>query len=162
MKEIWKDIEGYEGLYQVSNLGQVKSLNYKRTGKEKILSLNKKKNGYLLASLCINKKQKKFLVHRLVANTFIPNPSDLPQVNHIDQNKLNNKVDNLEWCDNRYNTRYSRAKKVVCYKDNKLIKVYDALIDVDKDGFKYSSVCRCCNNIYGYKSHLGFQWKYLE
>lgn len=109
--EIWKDIKGFEGLYQVSNLGRVKSvehivndpLNGTRTVKERILSSEKMKCGYLRTALSKDSKMKKVLTHRLVAETFIPNSQNKPQVNHIDGNKKNNAVSNLEWCNNSEN-----------------------------------------------------------
>ncbi len=113
MKEIWKDIEGYEGLYQVSNLGDVRSLKYAGGNKVKILKQGNV-NGYKRVSLHKNNKQKNYFVHRLVAMTFIPNPNNLPLVNHKDENKTNNSVDNLEWCTQKYNINYGSAiKKVV-------------------------------------------------
>lgn len=106
--EIWKDIEGYEGLYQISSLGQVKSLKDKYgNSREKILKQDK--NVYLQITLYKNGKKKTFLVHRLVAITFIDNPNNLPMVNHKDENKENNCVDNLEWCNARYNLTYGTA-----------------------------------------------------
>ena len=160
MKEIWKDIKGYNGLYQVSNLGRVKSLNYHSTGKEKILLLAENEAGYLSVEFCKNGIRKRNYVHRLVAQTFIENPDNLPQVNHIDQNKKNNQAINLEWASSKYNVRYSHAKKVGCYKDGKLIKVYDAIIDVVKDGFYSEGVYACCKGKRNY--HGGYQWKYIE
>lgn len=103
--EEWRDIEGYEGLYQVSNKGNVKSLNYRRSGKEKKLR-PEKLNGYLLVCLSKDKKHKGFLVHRLVAKYFLENPDNLPVVNHKDENKENNSSENLEWCTQRYNVNY--------------------------------------------------------
>ena len=97
--EIWKDIPNYEGLYQVSNLGNIKSLfRYK-----KILKPIKNTLGYLKVSLYKNKKIKVFSIHRLVAETFIPNPNNLPEINHKDGNKGNNNVENLEWCTRQQN-----------------------------------------------------------
>lgn len=111
--EIWKDILNYEGFYQVSNYGRVKSLNRVVEGRwgkavisEKILKSRKSKKGYLYVALYLNGKCKNIKIHRLVAMTFIPNTLNLPQVNHKDENKENNKVDNLEWCDNKYNCNY--------------------------------------------------------
>ena len=92
----WKDIPGYEGLYQVSNLGEIKSLGNGKTRKEKILRLTKDKYGYLYITLSENGKLKKFKVHRLVAMAFIPNPNNYTQINHKDENRSNNRVENLE------------------------------------------------------------------
>lgn len=104
MKEIWKDIPNYEGIYKVSNIGRVKSVlwfdpkNKRYYKRDKILKPHKTNKGYIEVSLS-NKYQKKICkVHRLVAETFIPNPNNLPQVNHIDENKSNNNMNNLEWC----------------------------------------------------------------
>jgi len=109
VEEVWKDIEGYEGLYQVSNLGRVRSFH---GDSEKIMKQTLQK-GYLRITLLKNKKQKRFLSHRLVAQAFIPNPENKPQVNHIDEDKTNNRVDNLNWMtskeNNDWGTRKSRA-----------------------------------------------------
>lgn len=94
--EIWKDVNVYEGAYQISNLGNIKSLPRKNT-KGKILKPAKNNRGYLRVGLCYKGKVRYDSVHRLVAETFIPNPKKLPEVNHIDGDKLNNKVENLEW-----------------------------------------------------------------
>ena len=107
MKEIWKDVVGYEGLYQVSNMGNVRSLNWKNCGYTRNLWLKPHNKGYFQVELVKNKKKKTFVVHRLVSVAFIPNPDNLPCVNHKDENKQNNCVDNLEWCDYGYNNRYS-------------------------------------------------------
>lgn len=110
-EEIWKDIEGYEGLYQVSNLGRVKRMRFinKNTNieKERIKSQKIRKDGYLEVALYKNGKGKYIQVHRLVAKSFIPNPKKLPQVNHIDGNKENNCVDNLEWVTNKENVTHA-------------------------------------------------------
>ena len=117
MIEIWKNIKKFED-YQVSNLGKVKSLKF---GKEKIMSQKIDRKGYLCVNLCKNGKHKKFSVHRLVAEAFIPNPNNYPQVNHKDENKQNNFVyinedgtvdlekSNLEYCTNEYNHNYGTA-----------------------------------------------------
>lgn len=111
--EIWKDVEGYEGLYQVSNFGRVKSLNYRGLGKEKVLKQGKHKQGYLLVHLYKDNKQKTSTVHKLVALAFLENPYNFPQVNHKDENKENNKVENLEFCSARYNINYgTRSERV--------------------------------------------------
>ena len=98
MEEIWKDIDGYEGLYQISNLGNVKSLNYRNQGIERILTPKCNNAGRLWVELARNGDRKPMLIHRLVAMAFIPNPNGYPQVNHMDENPKNNRVDNLEWC----------------------------------------------------------------
>ena len=106
IKEIWKDIPEYEGLYQVSNFSRVKSLNYKRSGKEKILKTYKDKYGYLILHLHNNSKGKTHFVHRLVALAFLENPENYPMINHKDESRDNNCVGNLEWCDCKYNLNY--------------------------------------------------------
>lgn len=104
--EIWKDIEGCEGKYQVSNKGRIKSLQDRGVKREKILSLLKHNSGYYSIGLMINGKCKHFLVHRLVAKAFIENPNNYNFVNHKDENKRNNDVENLEWCTKSYNAIY--------------------------------------------------------
>lgn len=109
-KRIWKDIKGFEGKYQVSNLGEVRSLNYKmrknKGNSRKLKPDLHPKSKYAKVTLRKDGKRYAFNIHRLVAQTFIPNPNNLPQVNHIDENKHNNCAWNLEWCDNRYNCNY--------------------------------------------------------
>lgn len=110
MNEIWKDIVGYEGLYQVSNLGRVKSLNYGKSGKEGLLKPKTRKNGYLEIGLRKEKKSKYILVHRLVALAFVDGYEEGLVVNHIDENKQNNVWTNLEWVTSQYNVQYSAYK----------------------------------------------------
>lgn len=115
MEEIWKDIEGYEGYYQISNLGNVKSLarNVIRSDgviqpyKERIMDKRVSTDGYYIAKLTVNRKSKSIGIHILVARHFIPNPDNLPEVNHKDLDRKNNRVDNLEWCTHQDNVRYS-------------------------------------------------------
>ena len=104
--EVWRDVPGYEGKYQVSNTGQVRSLNYMHTGKTKILKQDTSKRGYKRVILSKNGKVKAYSVHRLVAIAFIPNPNNWPQVNHKDENPANNFYKNLEWCTPKYNMNY--------------------------------------------------------
>lgn len=109
MKEIFKDIKGYEGLYQISNLGRVKSLECtinNRIYPEKILQNCDNGRGYFAIRLCKNGSQKTFSIHRLVATTFIPNPNNYKEVNHIDSDTSNNCVNNLQWCDRKTNIQH--------------------------------------------------------
>lgn len=116
MIEEWRPVIGYEGLYEVSSLGRVRSLDKYVKGKGyrlhkgKVLSPTKNKNGYLKVNLHCNGKRKTITVHRLVAQAFIPNPDNLPQVNHRDEDKTNNRVENLEMCDVKYNLSYGTAR----------------------------------------------------
>ena len=114
MKEIWKDIKGYEGLYQISNTGKIKSLerykdnhSKKQLVKEKIRKQIISKTGYYTCMLTKNGNLKLFKVHRIVAEAFIPNPNNYPIINHIDGNKLNNNVSNLEWCTRSENQKHA-------------------------------------------------------
>lgn len=115
MKEEWRDIPGYEGIYQASNLGNIRSNYTKLQGhptrsKGGILKATSNNNGYLSVALYKDGKKKKYLIHRLIATTFIPNPNNLPQINHKDENRHNNHADNLEWCTARYNNWYGTAR----------------------------------------------------
>ena len=162
-KEIWKDIQGYEGLYQISNLGRIKSLermiitsnNITKKISEKILKPCLRKNGYYSIVLQKNNKSKYYTIHRLVAKEFIPNPNNLPQVNHKDENKTNNNVNNLEWCTSKYNINYgshnerqslSRSKTVYQYSlDKKLLNVWKNTHDVNyKLGYHQGNIAACC------------------
>ena len=119
MEEIWKDIKGFEGLYQVSNLGRVRGLDriavskrgWSKKVKGEILTPSKHHYGYLQVSLTKNGKGKSVWIHSLVARAFIPNPYNLPQVNHKDENKTNNRVENLEWCTCGYNANYGTRRE---------------------------------------------------
>jgi hypothetical protein len=102
--EIFKDIKGYEGIYQISNLGNVKS--YKKN-RVKIRIPTKNTNGYLCLGLRKNNKRKMYLIHRLISEYFIENKNNKPYINHIDGNKLNNNINNLEWCTQKENVNHS-------------------------------------------------------
>ena len=106
MKEAWVDIKDYEGLYQISNLGRVKSLK-RNTAHERILIPRVGRDGYLYVGLCKNGITKTKKIHRLVAENFIENPENKKEVNHIDGNKLNNYIFNLEWCNRSYNLKHA-------------------------------------------------------
>ena len=165
MEEIWKDKKGYEGHYQVSNWGRVKSIKF---GKEKILKLIKDKDGYLQVTLCKNNIKKVYKVHRLVAEAFIDNTDNLPQVNHKDENKLNNNVDNLEWCDRLYNVRYGtgierrskkRSKPVLQYDlEGNFIKEWVSINECVRNGYNQGNVAACCRGKRKY--HKDCIWRY--
>lgn len=169
--EIWKDIVGFEGLYQISNLGNVKSLNYLHTGKERILKLSKNQYGYLYVTFRKNGEKKNYLIHRLVCQSFIPNPNNLPQVNHKDECKTNNCVENLEWCTCKENINYGSHNKRVSEKmsktvlqftkDGEFIKEWKSGKDIQRIlGFDSSHISRCC--LGKRKSAFGFVWKYSK
>lgn len=170
MEEIWRDIKGYESIYKISNLGKVLSI--KRHGtKGGILKPADNGNGYLIVGLCKNKNEKTFKIHRLVAETFIPNPKGYKCVNHIKEfEKTNNCVSNLEWCTNKYNTNYgtcrersenNHKKEVFQYDKNlNLIKKWNCIKDCEIENFDTSSITKCCKN--KRKTHKGFIWKYHE
>lgn len=110
--EAWRDIEGYEGLYKVSNIGRVRSTPRTFT-KGGILRIYKAGAGYLKLTLTKNGRQQQFYVHRLVARAFAPNPDNLPQINHIDGDKENNHINNLEWCNSADNMRHAWSNKLI-------------------------------------------------
>ena len=164
MDEIWHDIDGYEGLYQISNKGRVKSL-YK--GSERILKPRDNGRGYLRVQLTKENTSKHIRVHRLVARAFIPNPYNLPEINHIDENKKNNSVENLEWCDRRYNVNYGTrnervSRKILQYsKSGEFIREWQGAREVERVlGIDNSHINACCRG--KLKSAYGFIWKYKE
>lgn len=161
IKEKWLPVVGYEGLYEVSSLGRVRSLP-RNTTKGKILAQQITKFGYLKVALVKNNVPKFFQVHRLVAISFIPNPNNLPQVNHINENKLDNRVENLEWCTAKYNMNYSNAKRVAQNTlDEKLVAIYPSLIEAsNQTGFWYGNISRCC--LGKRKTAYGYIWKYID
>lgn len=173
-REIWKDIKNYDGLYQVSNLGRIKRIRFTNGKydfpKEKILSPNKnKKCKYLGVDLHKNGKRKRFLVHRLVAEAFIPNPNNLFEVNHKDENKLNNNINNLEWCTRKYNMNYGTQVERAHKKQRKKVNQYDLKGNYIKtwDSFEQirkrlniTNASNCCRGIY--KQSNGYIWKYAD
>ena len=170
LKEIWKDVKGYEGYYKISSFANVKSMNYRKTGKEKLLKQSKFTNGYLRVVLSKNGKVKNCLVHRIFAEAFIPNPNNYPMVNHKDEIKDNISMDNLEWCTRKYNVNYGtslkrsikkRSKKVYQYdlKGN-FIKEWESARSCEKEGFKNSNVSACCLKKRRHKTYKGYIWRY--
>lgn len=171
MREIWKDIKDYEGLYQVSNWGRVRSLNYSHTGKVGILKPSKTKCGYLIVCLYKDGKSKWFGVHRLVASTFLENPDNLPCVNHRNEIKTDNRVENLEYCTTAYNnsfgTRLKRAsehkcKQVLQYtKTGEFIREWKSIIEIKRElGYGNGNISNCC--LKKLKSAYGYIWKFKE
>lgn len=167
VEEIWRTViykgEPWEN-YQVSNFGRILSLNYGRTGKSKLLSPVEDKDGYFRVCLCKDEKRKNFLVHRLVAEHFLPNPENLPQVNHKDENKQNNSVENLEWCDCKYNVNYGKrnekiSKKVLQFSlTGEFIREWSSTKEAGRNGYTSCLVAACCRG--ERKSHKGFKWCY--
>ena len=186
MKEIWKDIKGYESFYQVSNLGNVRSLDrYVKNGtsnrnikRGRVLKPCINHKGYLQVHLVANGNSKLVVIHRLVAKAFIPNPQNKAQVNHIDGNKKNNNVRNLEWCTNQENVihaintglidleklknRKHYTKAVNQYSINgEFIKRWDSIKDVQKEwNLKGTKISSCFRG--KIKTSLGYKWKYAD
>ena len=191
VEEIWKtpivNGEPYEN-YQVSNFGRLMSLNYKRTGKSELLQPGKRKDGYLQVALCKNKIPQDFLLHRIIAETFLPNPENKPCINHKiegDEGKtinmvffnedgsINKEKSTIEWVtyeeNNNYATRNERAgktntngkcsKKVLQFTlDDEFVREWPSIQECGRNGFKQSAVCRCCNG--KQKTAYGFKWCY--
>jgi len=165
-KEEWRPIIEYEGSYEISNYGRVKS--NKRY--ELILKTTLTKNGYLGISIRHNGGRKFELVHRLVAKAFIPNPHNYPQVNHKDEVKTNNNVTNLEWCTNSYNINYGtgiekrRVQRFIpinCFsKDGEFIKAYPSLTSAKEDGYCKKGISGVLNK--KRKTYKGFVWRYAD
>ena len=182
MSEIWKDIIGFEGLYQVSQFGNVRSLNYNHTSNTKNLSIKHHHTGYKFVTLCGDNIHKNMFIHRLVACAFIPNPNNVPCVNHIDGDKSNNTVSNLEWMTYKENTRHAietglrkdtnmrgkfgalhpSSKPVIqCTRAGELVKTWDCISDAARAyGKNPCTIINCCAG--RAKSCAGYVWKYPD
>lgn len=158
-----KDIKNYEGLYAITSCGKVWS--YRN---EKFLKPIADRYGYLLVSLYKNGKAKNYKIHRLVADAYLPNPENLPQVNHKDENKANNCLQNLEWCDASYNNNYgthiekvsnSLKKPILQYDlDGNFIREWECAYDVRNE--VNGNICNCLKG--KIPSAYGYKWKYKE
>lgn len=176
--EIWKDVVGYETLYQVSNLGRVKSLDMKlpykrhnnttfRIRKGKILTPATMKNGYLRVEMSKNGNHKLNLVHRMVAIAFISNPNNYKEINHINCDKKDNRVENLEWCSSSYNKihalenkLYKIEKPILQMKNGIVIKEWKSASQVFRElGYLQQNIGKVA--LGKRKSAYGYQWKYL-
>lgn len=183
--EQWKDIQNYKGIYQVSNYGRVKSLGRTLeretrwgnissfTISEKIKKIAKNNKGYNTVNLCKNCKSKHYLLHRLVAQAFIPNPKQYNEIDHINENKDDNKINNLMWCSRQYNntkgiqsregrrkTSKHRMKSVKQYDmNNNLIKIFEGVrIAEEETNIDNTAIIRCCKGMC--KSAGGYRWRY--
>lgn len=185
IQEEWRDVIGYEGLYEISNYGNIRSKDRyvaccygsKQFIRGRFLSANPNKKGYLMISLYRNHKSKVKYIHRLVAEAFIPNPNNLPQVNHKDECKTNNIYTNLEWCDATYNLNYGTVKQRISerHKDKgtpivQMTKHTEDIIAVhinsqramDITGIDASAINKCCMNRPKFITAGGYRWKYFE
>lgn len=192
--EIWKDVVGYEGLYQVSNLGNVRSVDHVvqiKRGEQEFKALHKGKqltplirqHGYLGVQLYgrgghATRNLRTCSIHRLVAEAFIPNPNGYEEVNHLDETRTNNCVDNLEWCNHVQNSNYgtrpqrignmfrnnkNRSKAIAQYtQSGELVCIYPSLHEADRNGYAAGNICRCAKNDPKYQHAYGYIWKYVD
>lgn len=171
MKEIWKPIKGFEERYEVSNKGRIKSLNYNNTGEARLLKNSISNTGYYVVMLYRDGKAKRKFVHRLVAETYLPNPNNYPIINHKNENKLDNRVYNLEWCTYSYNLSYGTCidrrvdkmfKKIAQYKyDGTLVRVWRSAADVNRFfNTNPSEIHKVCKGLR--EDYYGYIWKYAD
>lgn len=172
MREIWKDIKGFEGHYMVSNLGRIKTLNYKRKKTEKILTTTIN-NGYPFIVLWNKDKGYGKKVHRLVAEAFIPNPENKPCVDHINTIRDDNRVENLRWCNHSENlsnslTKEKRKNCRTCKpikqltQEGFIVAIYNSLSEAsEKTGYNKGNIGECANGK-KYKTVGGYKWEYIN
>ena len=177
--EVWKDVVGFEGFYKVSNKGNVYSVERISLNGRKIGGIILKPSpdtiGYLQVALYKNGKRQNKLIHRLVTEAFIPNPENHPEVNHLDEVKDNNNVENLEWCDTRYNLNYGTARQRAAKKTSKKVKAvnvetgevvkFNSIREAGRKGYDNRSVSRACKGVYntgGGNLYRGYRWYYQE
>ena len=162
----WRDIEGYYGLYKVSEYGDIMALNYKLTGKKKLLKPGHTTDGYTYFVLSKNGKQKNYYTHRLVATAFCEGADEFEEVNHVDEDKTNNHYTNLEWCTREYNVNYGTRNNKVAVKLKKKTRCIelDIIFDSIKEAAEYVNGCPC--NISScmlgrVKTASGYHWEYV-
>lgn len=168
MLEIWRDIKNYEGIYEVSNLGRIKSISRNGTIKENRILKPNKVMGYSQVGLQKYGTRKYKKIHRLVAEAFIPNPENKKEVNHKDGNKANNCVDNLEWVTTSENQLHSyyelknNIKSVIQLSlNNEIIKEWESIAKVEQElKISNADICKCCKG--KRKTAGGYKWRYKE
>lgn len=168
MEEIWKPVKGYDA-YEVSNMGRVRSLykykfikgKYRKIEKVHYLKGADNGHGYKYVTVCDSGKHKRLYVHRMVADAFLANPNNLPQINHKDENKANNNVANLEWCDSQYNMDYSFSKAVeqIDMKTGEIVASFKSSKEAGRQtGFSSGNISQACNGIWRY--YNGYYWRW--
>ena len=183
MEEIWKDVVGYEGLYQVSNLGRVKSVitwnGYEYLKKEKIMKPFENKRGYKSIGFTKDGKTITYRLHRIVAQAFIPNPENKPIINHKNGVKSDNRVENLEWCTYSENTIHAiktglmvpkkggQDKRSVSVnqfdKSGQFIKKWDSISEIKRElNYDKKAIISCCKGKLHYNTAYGYKWEYAE
>lgn len=169
MQEIWKPIKGYEGLYEISNLGKVKSLIYHNGTKSRILKPRKNKGGYLQVGLYHHNQHQPtfYTVHRLVGLNFIDNPNNFTQINHIDGDKTNNQVDNLQWCNSLLNNRhrvyvlkksgFPLGKRVKCIETG---VIYNSINEAERE-YGRMDLSEVVRGVKGHLTYADLHWELM-
>ena len=184
--EVWKDVIGFEGLYRVSDKGNVRSVARKDSiGRKcggRMLKPGYDKDGYLRVNLCKNGKQKTRFIHRLVAGAFVPNPNGYSEINHRDENKVNNYANNLEWCTREHNVNHgtliersaqtrSKKAKATNIETNEVI-TFNSTVEAGRKGYNQGGVAKACRGVYkgragklvggDGRTYKGYRWEYYE